>query len=525
MNKPRIVIVGGGFGGYFSAKYLHKLCRDSVEIEIISNINYFVFQPLLPEVAAGTLNPHDAVTPLRNLLKGVKVRLATVKSINTNNKEITLIQGQKRLLQNIHYDHLIIATGQETQLSLFPGFENRSLTMKTLSDAFNLRNHIIECMEVADVTQFDDLKRRYLTFVVAGGGFSGVETMGEMIEMIKRVLPHYPNIDYSDIRAVLIQRGKQILPEMSPQLGQYARRDLERRGVEVWTETGIHSASEFTVKTTDDRTIEARTIVTTIGNGPSEFVKSLPITLNRGKIPVARTLAVKDLDSVWSLGDSALVPLPNDKETERYAPPTAQFAAKQAKQLAKNIHAVLANTEPQPFEYRSKGMLASLGGYRGVAEIYGMRLTGLLAWVIWRAIYIGMLPGFTTRLRVALNWLFDYFMPRTIVHMSAANKPATRLLHYSKGECIHHANEIPRGFYIVVKGSLTQTLPQAAGKPTRTLNEGDSWGSKAIKEDRLTKGEVIALEDCEILLVKREDFLRLRGVYEPLDKQLDSLGR
>ena len=533
MEKQRILIIGGGFGGFFCAKHLQKLCRKqaNIEIEIISEINYFVFQPLLPEVAAGTLNAQDAVTPLRTLLKGVKVRLASVQSIDTKANTLTLVQGQKRLLQTIAYDHLVIATGQVTNLSMFPGFENHSLTMKNLSDAFKLRNHVIECMEVADITRFAELKQRYLTFVVAGGGFSGVETIGELVEMIERILPQYPNIAREDIRALLIQRGEKILPEMSGELGDYARKQLEQRGIEVLTETSIQSASRYAVhicgrNSNETCTIPARTIVTTIGNGPSEFVKNLPIELQRGKIPVESTLRVKGLNNIWSLGDSALVPVPCEKTGElSYAPPTAQFAAKQAKQLAINIDNSINKKTLGHFCYKSKGMLASLGGYRGVAELYGVRVTGLFAWVIWRAIYIGMLPGFTTRLRVALNWFFDYFMPRTIVYMGEGAANATEYVHYSKGDCVHSANEIPKAFYIVIEGQLKQTLEKNGEAIERILNAGDSWGSRALKESRLTTGEVTAIENCKLLVMQGDDFCRLRDAYQPLHEQLQTQDR
>lgn len=528
--KPKIIIVGGGFGGYFSARYLQKKLGQQADIELISQINYFVFQPLLPEVAAGTLNAEDAVTSLRSLLKGLRVRLADVVQVDLQQRQIVLLQGRKRLYQRLNYDHLIIATGQNTNLRLFPGFEHHSLTMKNLADAYRLRNQVIESMELADVTRFDDIKACALTFVIAGGGFSGVETAGEMVEMIERILPNYPNVKREEVRVVLIQRGERILPEMPEKLSDYALRHLQKQGVDVWLNTSIQSATQYAVRCDDGRVIPAQTIVTTIGNAPSDFVLSLSLPLERGKIQVEPSLQVKGHDNVWSLGDVALVPLTDDEgsrnDGQQYAPPTAQCARQQARYLAANIAASLSAKPLKSFAYQAKGSLASLGGYRGVAEVYGLALTGLPAWLLWRALYIGMLPGLGTRIRVGLNWIYDYLMPRKVVNISQSEQTATRYLHYAAGDCAQHTDEKPAGFYVVVEGRLEQRVRQADGSMAiYELMPGDSWGSKALKEERLTLTEIIALEDSTVLLVDDEDFLRLRKVYKPLDKQLDAVGR
>ena len=523
MQKPKVVIIGGGFGGMFTAKKLHKLSQGDLDIELISKINYFVYQPLLPEVAAGTLNPQDAVTPLRNLLKGVQVRLAEVTDVDFDAKQVVLLQGQRKILQRVEYDHLVITTGQVANLSLFPGFEHHSLTMKDLSDAYRLRNRVIECMEMADVTRFPDIKQRALTFVVGGAGFSGVETMGELAEMVDRILPEYPNIQRHEIRLVIIQIGHRVLPELPEHLSEYALNQLEKHGVEVWLNTGIHSATQHAVYTNDGRSLPTRTIVTTIGNGPSEFVKSLPIALQRGRIAVSAELEVIGLSNVWSIGDAALVPLNTDQESPLYAPPTAQFAVAQAEVLAHNILHRTRGQNLVTFTHKAAGIMASLGGGRGVAEIYGRRVTGIPAWLIWRAAYIGMLPGLATKIRVALDWFFDLFMPRTIVYMAESDRPATRYLDYSKGEVVQHANEVPAGFYIVLSGSATQELERPDGEPEyHELRVGDSWGARALKEHRLTHGKITAREDTRLLLVNSGDFQRLRSSYEPLNELLSA---
>ena len=523
MHTQKVVIIGGGFGGMFTAKKLHKLSKGALDIELISQINYFVYQPLLPEVAAGTLNPQDAVTPLRNFLKGVQVRLAEVTDIDFGAKQVVLLQGQRKILQRIDYDHLVITTGQAANLSLFPGFEHHSLTMKDLSDAYRLRNRIIECMEMADVTRFPDIKQHALTFVVGGGGFSGVETMGEMAEMVDRILPEYPNIQRHEIRLVMIQLGNRVLPELPEYLSEYALDQLEKRGVEVWLNTGIHSATQHALYTNDGRSLPTHTIVTTIGNGPSEFLKSLPIELQRGRIAVSAELEVLGLADVWSIGDTALVPLNTNQDHPLYAPPTAQFAVAQAEVLAQNIMHRTRGENLATFTYKAAGMMASLGGRRGVAEIYGRRVTGIPAWLLWRAAYIAMLPGLATKIRVALDWLFDFFMPRTIVYMAERDRPATRYLDYADGEVVQHANEVPAGFYIVLSGSLTQEFERANGEVEHhQLQVGDSWGSRALKEHRLTHGKITAREETQLLLVNSGDFQRLRSAYAPFNNVLSA---
>ncbi len=534
MSKVKIVILGGGFGGVYAAKRLLQQIKrrtlDNIEVELISERNYLVFHPLLPEVAAGTINAQDAVTPLRLLLKGAKIRLAEVTDIDFQSKCVHLLQGQKRIIQSLNYDELIIASGQITNLSLLPGFEQHSMRMKDLSDAHRLRNHIINCLEMADITQFEDIKRRALTFVVVGGGFSGVETMGELVEMIRRTLPYYPHIEASEIRPILIQRGSQLLPEMNEKLGNYACQALQKRGVDIRLNTGIASATQHRVVTADSQTIETMTVVITIGNGPSAFVEKLGINLEKGKIVVDRHLRVVDTHNVWALGDTALIPLKSksDNNIGVYAPPTAQFTVKEAAVVADNVLASLNDEALAPFDYKPKGMLASLGNYEGVAEILGLNIHGLPAWVIWRALYIGMLPGFSTRLRVALNWAFDYFLPRSIVHLSELPGHGTQYLHYQAGDIILQPDQIVDGFYVVASGLLVLEVPDKISGQTfrRDIRPGDHIGEQLLSHGKLSSCTLTAKKNSVILKLDTEDFLRMRSCFTGFDqyfKQLDPM--
>ena len=211
MMRKRIVVLGGGFGGAFTAKYLRQRIGSEVIIELINDANYFVFQPLLPEVAAGIIGASDAVAPLRAMLPGVRCRMAHAFGVDFSARQVNVVQGKGRVPIQVSYDHLVIAVGQVTNLEMLPGFAEHSFTMRNLSDAYRLRNHIIQCLEHADVTENESLKQRLLTFVVAGGGFSGVEVVGELAEMVRRTLPYYPNIEPHEVRPILIQRDAQIL--------------------------------------------------------------------------------------------------------------------------------------------------------------------------------------------------------------------------------------------------------------------------------------------------------------------------
>ena len=396
MSGKRIVIVGGGFAGAFNARYLRKYLGADADIELINATNYFVFQPLLPEVASGNINAPDAVTPLRYMLKGMKVRMAVVIDVDQDQQQITILQGSRRIPQFVDYDHLVIAVGQKTNLSISPGMQKHALCMCNLADAHELRNRVIECLEHADITDDAKLKRQLLTFVVAGGGFSGSETIGELIEMIHRTLKFYPNISQDEVRAILVQSGERILPELSGQLGAYAAKQLSGRGVEVRCNASVSAATESAVFLDDGSRIDTSTLITTVGNGPTSFTENLGIELVRGKIPVDANLRISGHESLWALGDAALIPLGSSEDGQpQYAPPTAQYAVREARCVARNIAAQRNGRDLHDFSFRPWGSLASIGHYRAVAEIFKLPLSGLFAWLLWRGIYIGMLPGFS----------------------------------------------------------------------------------------------------------------------------------
>lgn len=524
MSKLRIVIIGGGFGGVFTAKGLLKRFRKGADIELINSSNYFVFQPLLPEVASGNINAQDAVSPLRQLLPGVRVRMATVTGIDREAKTVQLIQGSFRKPQSVSYDHLVIAVGEETNQAIAPGFAEHSLCMRSLADAYELRNKVIRRLEHADITEDPLLKKRLLTFVVAGGGFSGVETVGEISEMVARSLRFYPNIGANDVATVLVQSGDRLLPELPEKLGVYASKMLMERGVSVLFGVRVSSATTNAVFLSDGTRLESCLLVTTVGNGPRDITSQLDLPLQRNKIPVDDCLRVTGASDVWALGDAALIPAVVDGE-KGYAPATAQYAVREAKCLARNIQAVSEGKTLTPFSFRPRGSMASIGHYQGVAEILGIRLTGLPAWFIWRFLYIGMLPGFSARLRVALNWMFDYVLPRSIVQIETHGRPAARKRRYSKGDIVFEQGQNVDGFYAVLSGCLeSRVSSRGDGEDfVRILGPGDHWGEKLLHKNAKTHGRLIAAEDSEVLILGARDFNDLRDAFPAMNEYFDGI--
>ncbi|WP_096787383.1 MULTISPECIES: FAD-dependent oxidoreductase [Rhodobacterales] len=510
--SARIVVLGGGFGGMYAARALKRRLGSRAEIELVNAENYFVFQPLLPEVGAGSITPAHAVSPLRFLLRDVFVRKAVVDSVDLERKTVTVFQGIQRRPTEVPYDHLVIALGQTVDLSRMPGLVEHALTMRTLEDARRLRAHVIEQLEHAQITRLPEVKRGALTFCVVGGGFSGIETVGEMKDLIDRSLKFYPDIDPSEVRVMVIEFAQRILGEMSENLADYATRVLRDRGIEVKLGTGVASATGTQLVTTTGEIIDTRTIVATIGNAPSPVVRRMGLPFDRGRIAVERTLAVKGHANVWALGDCALIALKDAPEGPRdFAPPTAQFAVREAQLLAENIAATVEGRAPKPFDYRSKGALASLGARKGVAQVMGLELKGFPAWLLWRFYYLAFLPGLTTRIFVLINWFMDGISPRSVVQLRTQAPPALRYLRYRAGDVIYEVGNRSDGFYTVVTGAveMTRTDPETGQTQTRIIGPGDHFGERMILGATRRKTAVRAVEDTKVLVMDREEFLKL----------------
>jgi NADH dehydrogenase len=407
----RVLILGGGFAGVMTAQALERQLgrRTDVEIWLVSRDNFLLFTPLLPEVCSGALEPRHVVSPLRGMLRRPSSWCITaeVRAIDLDGKVVTVLGGdgdQHRL----HYDTLVMALGGITHTFGIPGIEEHAVGMKTLADAFSLRNRMIEILERADLEECPEERRAQLTFVVGGGGFSGVETAGEVEDFVRRVRKRYfPKLRLEEMRAYLVELREAILPEMPHEMGDYARRRLERRGFEVLVGTPIKEVRESEVVVGDGdarRAIPTRTVIWTGGVRPAPVVATSGVEVDRAGRALTDATMVTSREGVFAIGDCALIPNVDDPEGRPHAP-TAQNAVREAKALARNVVAHLDGNQPQPFRYRPLGQLASIGHHTGVGIVFGIRVRGLLAWFMWRGYYWSRTPGFNRKVRVALDWL------------------------------------------------------------------------------------------------------------------------
>lgn len=520
-GATRVVVVGGGFAGVYTAKHLTEMLgsRKDVVVELLSEENYFVFQPLLPEVAAGGISPNHVVNPIREIVPKARFRCCKVRTVDFASTTVLVSQGEGLELVRVRYDHLVFAFGKVTSFASMPGVAEHGLAMKDLGDAFRLRNHVINCLELADVEPHLEHKKALLTFVVAGGGFSGVETIGELAELVDRSLRYFPSIAKSDVRFILVHSQDVILPEMPRQLGLSARAVLEKRGVTMKLNARVRAASPDRVFLADGTAIETRTFVCTVGNAPNPIAKhalgqGFAETQVKGRglgiFQVDEQLRCLERPGHWAVGDCAGVPQPDGT----LCPPTAQFAIRQAKTCAANILATIDRKPLVPFRFKALGMLASLGQRSAVAEMLGVKLTGFFAWFAWRTVYLMKLPGFARRLRVALDWTLDLFFPRDITQLQVFRADRLRVNHYEAGELVIEKGQIGRELFLMIGGEV-EVLGDGGGV-LATLGPKEAFGERALLEDTPRTASVRAKGAVDVLVMSRADFDSMMGQLPPM---------
>jgi NADH dehydrogenase len=414
-SKPaRIVILGGGFAGVYAALELEKTLarRRDAEVTLVNRDNFFLFTPLLQEVAASDLEITNIVNPIRKMLRHVNFVAAEVESIDLERHCVSVAHGRKNHRHNLDYDQLVISLGAITNFFNLPGLRDRALTMKSLSDAINLRNRLIANLEEANFECCAAGRRRLLTFVVAGAGFAGVETIAALNDFVRDALRFYPRLSQEMVRVLLVHPREVILPECGNSLGRYAERKLRERHVEIKLNCRVTGLSEHAAELSDGTSAETNTLIWTAGTSPNPLLQTLPCRSERGRIVVDEFLEVPGFPGVWALGDCAMVP---DSKTGEPQPPTAQHALREAKVVAQNIAAAIRGEPKKTFLFASRGQLAAIGKRTGVANILGINFSGFIAWWLWRTIYLSKLPRLEKKIRVMLDWTLDLLFSKDLV--------------------------------------------------------------------------------------------------------------
>jgi len=415
MKKTRVVIAGGGFAGLYAAIYFEKrLARHAdVEVTLVSRENFILFTPMLHEVAAGDLYPGDIVNPLRRTLRHVKVVTAELQTVDLNKRLVHCTGGFAGREVEFEFDHLLLTLGSETNFFNMDGVHNWSVTMKSLSDAALLRNRMVALLEEASLESDEATRRQMLTFVTAGGGFSGTETTGAVNDFVRETVRYYPQLREELIRVVVVHPGDFILPELGEELGRYAERKLRDRKVEVIKGTRVADYDGAVIMLSDGTSIPARTLIWTAGVKSSPVIASLPCQKERGRLLVNDYMSVPGASGLWSAGDCAAIPDVKSGAGKFY-PPTAQHAIREGVVVAKNIEATILGRPLRPFSFKMLGMLASIGRHTGVAMVFGIKFSGFIAWWFWRSVYLMKLPRLAKKLRVMASWTLDLFFGREI---------------------------------------------------------------------------------------------------------------
>jgi NADH dehydrogenase len=525
-GAKRIVILGGGFAGAYAALELEERYgnRTDVELILVSKENYFVFQPMLPEVISGTINVVDVVTPLRRMLKRTHLHIREVESIDVEARTVTCSPGFHPHAHVLKYDELVLALGNVTDFRGMPGLPEHAFPFKNLTDALELRNQVIRALdEAAILPKGSPLRQRLLSFVVAGGGFSGVEVVAELNDFVRVVVEeNYPAIDCAELQLTLLHGQDRILPEMDKSLALFAQRLLENRGVRVRLNARLASASAEAAVLADGTVLPTRTLVSTIPSSPHpaiEAAKGLE-RLKNGKVVTEPTLQAKGLPHVWALGDCAAIPISAGSDMPQYAPPTAQHAIREARLLADNLLAKERQGKLETFAFKGLGKMGSLGRHSAVAEVLGIKLSGFLAWWLWRTVYLMKVPSTWRRVKIAIGWTLDLVLPPELVQLKLGDGRGIARHHYRAGEQVFSTGDTGDRLYVVVHGAA-EVLRE--GSVVAQLGPGELFGEAALVGMHARTADVRAKDALTVLSVRAREFHLLLQYLPGVKRSIDDL--
>lgn len=522
-ERTRVVVLGGGFAGVYTAMALEKAIGrgDDIDVVLVSRENYLVFQPMLPEVISGSIGLTDVVSPIRRLLKRTQLHMREVEAIDLEKQVVIANPGFRPQPHLIPYDHLVLALGSVTDFRGMRGLAEHAFPFKNLVDALNLRNHAIRAIRESAIERDPAFRRELLTFVVAGGGFSGVECVAELNDFVRRLARSFPSIDPNEIRVVLLHSGDRILPEMAPHLALFAQTILAKRGVEIRFNVRLEAATSDTALLAGGERIATRTIVSTVPAFPHPLLEGLSLPKGRGgKLQATSEMQVQGAANVWALGDCALVPMVNGE----LAPPTAQHAIRQAAVAAHNIVASVRGGARRTFTFTGLGKMGSLGHRSAVAEVFGVKISGLIAWFIWRTIYLFKMPGWGRRVRVASAWALDLVLPPDITELRFSGPRGMSQEHFEPGQDVFHQGDVGDRIYYVLKGAAEVLKHDDGGdRLIAALGTGDWFGEGAILNETTRNATIRCRQHLDVLSLPKKEFLVLAASLPEVRRSFDEM--
>ncbi|HEU4354811.1 MAG TPA: NAD(P)/FAD-dependent oxidoreductase [Actinomycetota bacterium] len=420
MTGRRVLVVGAGFAGLYAAMELRRSAPRPVRITVVNPENFMQYQPFLPEVASGTIDPRAVVVPLRRVLKGCEVIVGAAEHIDHGARTARVRLTEERTI-DVAYDEIVLAAGSRSRVLPVPGLAEHGVGFKTVQEAIYLRNRVLSRLDVAAETPDHERRRSALTFVFVGAGYAGVEALGELEDLARDAIRSYPTLRPAEMRWVLVEAAGKILPELGEDLAGYAQERLEARGIEVLLGTRLVSAEGGTVRLSDGQAFAADTLVWTAGVKPMALAASSGLPVDEaGRVRVDEHLRVVGVERAWAAGDGAAVP---DRTTGGLCPPTAQHALRQGRRLGRNLAASLRGEPTEPFVYRNIGGVCSLGRYKGVALVWGLRFKGFPGWFLHRSYHLIAMPTIARRVKIAMDWTVALLFPRDIAQLGSLEHP------------------------------------------------------------------------------------------------------
>ena len=520
-TPPRIVIVGGGFAGVYAARSLEKRLKPwEAEICLINRENYFVFQPLLPEVISGAIGLVETVSPIRRLCPRTQLYVRDVESVDLKAKVVRMTPAMRPRALELAYDYLIMAPGTVTDFSGMPGLAEYALPFRTLGDALRLRNRALESLEEAAIEKDLLFRKKLLSFVISGAGFSGVEVAAELNDFLRSAVKDFRSLNQKDITVMLVHSRDRILPEMAPELAQYAQKILSKRGVTLKLGVRVTSCTADSVILNNGEVIDARTVIYTVPSALTPLVRTMECKKEKGRLVVNGQLEMEGFaGQAWAMGDCATILMTDGTA----APPTAQHATREAEVVAANVAAcVRGNPERRTFNFAGLGKLGSLGHHSAVAEVFGLKISGFPAWVLWRTIYLMKMPGLDRKLRVGLDWLTGAIFKTDLVQLRVQTSSNITNEHYEAGQIVFEQGDAPDRLFIIQKGEV-EVLRD--GQRVATIGASESFGEMGLLTNSPRNATIRTTQPTDLVAITKGDVSQLLNNFPELRAGLQNIAQ